>query len=138
MFKKNQGGFTLIELIIVIVILGILAAIAIPKFVSIRAKEQQIEAREALGSLRSGITIFYAEQAVNTGTATWPTLTELEEYGNVMDYGIPKNPYQTNTSDSIVTGVTKGTIVGVQGGWAYNPKTGEIWMNTSARGENNW
>ena len=103
------------------------------------------EAREAqgraiLGSLRSGITIFYANQAVTTGTATWPVLAEVETVGTVMAQTIPPNPYQlaTNAPDSIVTGVTKGVIVGARGGWAYDPVTGEIWPNTSNVGENNW
>jgi len=57
-----------------------------------------------------------------------------------MEQGIPKNPYQlkTNAPDSIVTGVTKGTIVGARGGWAYKASTGEIWPNTNVVGENNF
>ncbi|MBI5267382.1 MAG: hypothetical protein HY851_09150, partial [candidate division Zixibacteria bacterium] len=96
--------------------------------------------RDALGALRSGITIYYANQAVTTGTATWPTLVQLETVGTVMAQAVPKNPYQstTNAPDSIVTGVTKGTIVGNRGGWAYLPATGEIWPNTNVAGENSF
>ena len=123
--NNNQSGFTLIELVMIIVILGILAEAA---------------ARSSLGSIRSGITIFYANQAVTTGTATWPTLSELETANTVMAQLLPANPYQlsTNAPDSLVTGVTKGTIVGTRGGWAYHAASGEIWPNTSSIGENNW
>jgi prepilin-type N-terminal cleavage/methylation domain-containing protein len=136
----KTGGFTLIELVIIIVILGILAAVAIPKYQDMTAEAKEASCRGSLGALRSGITIFYANQAVKTGTATWPTLVELSTVGTVMAQALPKNPYQLNTNapDSIVTGATKGTTVGARGGWAYNATTGEIWPNTSVAGENNF
>ncbi len=138
---NNQKGFTLIELVIIIVVLGILAAVAIPRYQDITGEAREAAGRAALGSMRSGITIFYANQAVTTGTATWPMLAEIETYGTVMAQGIPKNPYQldTNAPDSICTGVTKGVMVaGGRGGWCYLPGSGEIWMNTNTAGENTW
>lgn len=138
---SDQRGFTLIELVIIIVVLGILAAVAIPKYQDITGEAREASARAALGSLRSGITIYYANQAVTTGTAAWPNLVQLETIGTVMEHNIPKNPYQSDSSapDSICTGVTKGTLVaGGRGGWAYNPTTGEIWLNTNTVSENNW
>ncbi len=136
----NQRGFTLVELVIIIVILGILAAVAIPKYQDLSSEAKEAAARSTLGSLRSGITIFYANQAVTTGTASWPSLGNLETSGIVMEQTIPQNPYQAsaNAPDSIVTGVTKGTIVGARGGWAYKASTGELWLNTSGAGENDW
>ncbi len=137
---SNRRGFTLIELVIIIVVLGILAAVAIPKYQDMSSQAKDAACRGALGALRSGVTIYYANQAVTTGTAAWPTLVQLETVGTVMAQSIPKNPYQlaANAPDSIVTGVTKGTIVGVRGGWAYLPATGEIWPNTNTAGENNF
>ena len=137
---NNNRGFTLIELVIIIVILGILAAVAIPKYQDMSTEAREAQGRAMLGSLRSGITIFYANQAVTTGTATWPSVNELGTVGTVMAQAVPVNPYQAaaNAPDSIVTGVTKGVTVGARGGWAYNATTGDIWPNTSTVGENNW
>lgn len=138
----KSGGFTLIELVIIIVVLGILAAVAIPKYQDLTGQAKESAARASLGAIRSGVAIFYANAAVTTGTATWPTLSQLETYGTVMATATPKNPYQGTSSapDSIVTGVTKGTIVGARGGWAYKASTGEVWLNTNTGGvgENSW
>jgi len=140
MRRFNQKGFTLIELVIIIAVLGILAAVAIPKYTNITSESKEAAARGALGGLRSGITIFYANEAVTTGNAVWPSLVQLSAPGTVMEQSIPANPYQhpDSAADSIVTGVTKGTTVGTRGGWAYNATTGEIWANTSKSGENTW
>ena len=136
----DSRGFTLIELVIIIVILGILAAVAIPRYQDMGDEAREAQCRAMLGSLRSGVTIFYANQAVTTGTATWPTLNELETTGTVMAQAIPPNPYQdaANAPNSIVTGAVRGVIVGARGGWAYNATTGELWANTNVVGENQW
>ena len=137
---QDRRGFTLIELVIIIVILGIIAAVAIPKYVDMVTEAKKSAAKGALGGLRSAISIYYANTALTTGTATWPPIDSVRTTGVVMMQSIPRNPYQTETNapDSIVTGVTKGTTVGTRGGWAYKASTGEIWPNTNSVGENNW
>jgi MSHA pilin protein MshA len=139
-YRRDQRGFTLIELVIIIAVLGIIAAVAIPKYVDMISDAKESACKGALGGLRSAVSIYYANTALKTGTATWPPIDSMRTVGVVMAQGLPPNPYQVdaNAPDSIVTGVTKGTIVGTRGGWAYKPSTGEIWPNTSTAGENSW
>jgi type IV pilus assembly protein PilA len=63
---KGQQGFTLIELMIVVAIIGILAAIAIPNFVTYQAKSKQSEAKVSLGAIFTSAVAFQAEQPTST------------------------------------------------------------------------
>ncbi|HZW14200.1 MAG TPA: type II secretion system protein [Noviherbaspirillum sp.] len=67
--KKQQSGFTLIELVVVIVILGILAATALPKFVDLSNDARGGVMRGLEGSMRSADTMIYAKAAA-AGIAT--------------------------------------------------------------------
>jgi len=63
--KGNQSGFTLIELVMVIVILGILAATAVPSFVNVSGDARQAATEGMAGALSSASSINYAVRSAN-------------------------------------------------------------------------
>lgn len=61
MDRRNKRGFTLVELMIVVCIIGILSAIAIPRFAETIRRSQEARTKGNLGALRSALALYYTE-----------------------------------------------------------------------------
>ncbi len=104
--SKQQSGFTLIELVIVIVILGLLAATALPRFSNLTQSARVASLNGVAGSLRSAASIAHATQLVNGVASNIPVT--LDNVSIAMTNGWPA----AATVSAVLTDVTGYSVSG--------------------------
>jgi len=114
MVKKNKKGFTLIELMIVVAIIGILAAIAIPKFAELIRKSSEGASKGNLGAVRSALSIYYGDME-GVYPADMASMTIAGKYLTV----IPNAKAPNYHADTNTTGQGALSALADGGGWYF-------------------
>ena len=116
----SKKGFTLVEVLIVVIIIGILAAIGIPQFADSIEKAKSVEARSGLGHIQTGEKIYYAEKELYT--------TDLGD----LDISLPQRYW----SIEITTTPTSYTATATRSGGTRSGQT--ISMDSAGTLSGNW
>jgi type IV pilus assembly protein PilA len=137
---NESKGFTLIELMIVVAIIGILAAIALPQFANLVAKAQEGRTKANLGTIRSSLSIYYGD------TEGWYPLTTTNSNLSTLTVGsryletIPNADLPSTTNSAGHANIsTEVSVQGDAGGWVYDnggsgsATWGKVWVNCTHR-----
>ena len=125
---QKQKGFTLIELVVVVMILGILAAVAAPKLLNTSSTAADNGLKQTLGVVRDAIERFAAE---HSGSLPADLATDLVTNGYIRG-AFPKCPVGAG-DDSIATSTVSGTTTaGGPESWRYNTADGTFICNSTA------
>ncbi len=124
---RDSKGFTLIELVIVLILIGIVSAVAIPKFLDFQDEAKKNAVKGSLASVRSAINIYYANAAIKNKPNKFPNLTTLRA---IFNGPIPPNPLNNNNKIERTTSANPPTPA-TGFGWRYNPNTGQFWSAVS-------
>ncbi len=123
----KRRGFTLIELVMVIVILGILAVVAVPQYFNLVGQAKTAAEEGVVGAVKGGIGTYYGNQAAKNLTPLFPTM--LDSAAALADSATTKNFFENVLVDPIAKDWTKGATIhiyiGPAGGtYTYTPATG--------------
>lgn len=125
---RVRRAFTLVEILIVVVILGILAAIVTPQFASATSQAQEVATLDQLTKLRRALAMYYAHNAstypnVTAGVGTWGELLS----GGFMREAPVNSWVGTGNPKTIILGNTPDAAWQTTHGWIFDPATGNVW-----------
>lgn len=128
---RRTGAFTLVEILIVVVILGILAAIVVPQFTDATKQASAMATKDQLVKVREALSVYYVRNAsrfpsqLAAGDGTWGELLTTGDYLRQP----PKNFWVDPTNAQVIVFRHPATPdAGYQTayGWIYDPQTGDL------------
>src|SRR4030042_1228080 len=138
MIRLKIKGFTLIELMIVVAIIGILAAIAIPRFAQMLEKSREGATKGNLGSIKSAASIYYGDTE-----GRWPTTLNafsVYAFSRYLDNLSPVKvtgsfvALATSPTGSRVTMTAMSSVpTSSSVGWMYDSSIGTVYVNSTVR-----
>lgn len=127
MKRRIRKAFTLVEILIVVVILGILAAVVVPQFVNASDEAQVGNVETQLQTLRTQIQLYRASDPANAFPGQATLWADLIAEGLIQEE--PINP-RTN-SDVVAAGASDAAAAEADttDGWHYDATTGQLWAS---------
>jgi|SoiMethySBSTD1v2_1073268.scaffolds.fasta_scaffold207064_3 general secretion pathway protein G len=133
MRAKRSGGFTLIEILIVVVILGILSAVVVPQFTGATNEAQKAATVDQLVKVREAIDLYHVKNnaqfpqiVAGSGDPAWGQLIGP----GYMRGGAINSWVGGANSKTVVIGTGPDTSYQSTHGWIFNPATGELWAGS--------
>jgi MSHA pilin protein MshA len=131
MHPKVSKGFTMIELVMVIAIIGILASIAFPRFQDLTGLAKQGATKAGLGAVRSTLAIRYTMSVTNGGSASFPTVLAASDFAAAE---LPRNALNGTVGVTGLSATVSGTATNSSIGFWYisGTSTNTLWGRAGA------
>lgn len=127
---SGRSGFTLVELVVVILILGILAAIAVPKVFNNADDAVDSSVAQTLATLRDAVELYKTQ--LNAGGYPQGTSTDIQTKLTPFIRGTKFPKAKVGGQNSSDVKVDSSLTVGGTEGWVYDPATGDFIINSNA------
>jgi general secretion pathway protein G len=134
MKSSNRAGFSLIEMVIVSLILGIIAAVAAPKMFDTAKTAEQNSTRQQLAVLRNTLEMYRARDGVYPLTGTLPTALGPMLNGPfpAPSMGTVRGKAGVHYDATTTVDISVVASPGATTGWAYKPSNGSLKLNLAA------
>ena len=125
--RSFRSAFTLVELVVVVLIIGILAAVAAPKMFDTATEARESGTRQSQSVIRDAIELYKSR------TGSYPTAANIQtELADYLKGAFPSSQVGDNKNNNVVAGTLPLTAVVAGGaGWAYDATAGDIAPNAT-------